>query len=49
MPNPRQRWNIRPGKKNADVTTSLKAEVEAKAKDLIENVLKPKHVLAAAK
>jgi len=41
----REPWNIRPAKKRASVTTSIKTEVEAKAKDLIENVLKPKHVL----
>jgi hypothetical protein len=36
---------IRPAKKSAFVTASVKAEVDAKAKDLIDNVLKPKHVL----
>jgi hypothetical protein len=41
----REPWNIRPAKKRATVTDSLKAEVETKAKDLIDNVLKPKHVL----
>ena len=45
MAKPREPWNIRPAKKRASVTASLKAEVETKAKDLIENVLKPKHVL----
>ena len=44
MANPREPWNIRPAKKNAAVTASLKAEVMTKAKDLIESVLKPKHV-----
>src|SRR5205823_91796 len=34
-----------PAKKSASVTASIKAAVEAKATDLIENVLKPKHVL----
>ena len=29
----------------ASVAASVKAEVETKAKDLIDNVLKPKHVL----
>jgi hypothetical protein len=36
---------ISPAKKRASVTASIKTEVETKAKDLIENVLKPKHVL----
>ena len=45
MAKPREPWNIRPAKKRASVTASLKAEVETKAKDLIDNVLKPKHVL----
>jgi hypothetical protein len=36
-------------KKGASVTASIKTEVEAKAKDLIENVLKPKHVLPPTK
>ena len=41
---PRDPWNISPAKKRASVSASLKAEVEAKAKELIDNVLKPKHV-----
>ena len=45
----REPWNIRPAKKRAAVTASLKAEVETKARDLIENVLKPKHVLPPPK
>ena len=45
MPKPREPWNIRPAKKRASVTASLKAEVETKAKNSIDNVLKPKHVL----
>jgi len=45
MPDPREPWNIRPAKKRASVSASLKTEVETKARDLIENVLKPKHVL----
>ena len=45
MPKPREPWNIRPAKKRAAVSVSLKTEVETKARDLIENVLKPKHVL----
>src|ERR1700730_6720177 len=49
MAKPREPWNIRPAKKRASVTASLKTEVEAKATDLIENVLKPKHVLPPKK
>ena len=45
MAAPREPWNIRPTKKRASVSDSIKAEVERKAKDLIDNVLKPKHVL----
>src|SRR4029077_13394826 len=45
MAKPREPWDIRPARKRAAVTASMKAEVEAKAKDLIDNVLKPKHVL----
>ena len=45
MAKPREPWNIRPAKKRAFVTASIKTEVETKARDLIENVLKPKHVL----
>jgi len=45
MAKPREPWNIRPAKKRASVTASIKSEVETKAKDLIDNVLKPKHVL----
>ena len=45
MAKPREPWNIRPAKKKATVSASLKAEVETKAKELIENVLKPKHIL----
>ena len=44
MAKPREPWNIRPAKKRAAVTASLKAEVETKAKELIDRVLKPKHV-----
>ena len=49
MANPREPWNIRPAKKRTFVKASIKAEVEAKAKDLIEKVLKPKHVLPPEK
>jgi hypothetical protein len=45
MAKPREPWNIRPAKKKASVTASIKAEVETKAKNLIDNVLKPKYVL----
>ena len=44
MAKPREPWNIRPAKKRASVTTSLKTEVETKSQALIENVLKPKYV-----
>jgi hypothetical protein len=41
----RNPWEIRPqGKLKTRLPGSLKAEVEAKAAALIENVLKPKHV-----
>jgi len=49
MSKPREPWNIRPAKKRAAVAASIKTEVETKAKDLIENVLKPKHVPATKK
>lgn len=49
MANPREPWNIRPATKKATTTASLKAEVETKTKELIENVLKPKHVLPPRK
>ena len=45
MAKPREPWNIRQTKKSSSVTASAKTEVETKAKDLIDNVLKPKHVL----
>lgn len=45
MANPREPWDIRPAKKRAAVTASLKAEVETKAGVLIESVLKPRYVL----
>ena len=44
MAKPRKAWNIRPAKKRACVSASIKAEVEAKANDLIERILKPKYV-----
>ncbi len=49
MAKQREPWNIRPAKKRAAVTAAVKAETEAKAKALIENVLKPKHVLPPTK
>jgi hypothetical protein len=49
MAKPREPWNIRPAKKRASETASIKAEVETKAKDLIDNVLKPKYVLPPKK
>ena len=42
---PREPWSIRPAKKRASVTASIQTEVETKAKELIETVLKPKHAL----
>ena len=40
----RKAWMIRPAKNPKSIPDSLKNEVEAKASDLIENVLKPKYV-----
>ena len=48
MAKPRQPWNIRPAKKRATVPASIKAQVESQADELIENVLKPRHVLTPA-
>jgi len=46
MAKPRKAWRISPLKKpKTPLSDLLKAEVDAKAADLIENVLKPKHVL----
>lgn len=46
MAKQRNPWDIHPQKKpQAKLPDSLKAEMEAKATNLIENVLKPKHVL----
>ena len=45
MAKPREPWNIRPAKKRASATTSIKSEVETKAMNLIDNVLKLKYVL----
>ena len=45
MAKKRKAWMISPGKKTqSSLPDSLRAELEAKATDLIENVLKPKHV-----
>lgn len=42
----RKAWMITPAKgRKPSVPDSIKAELTAKANDLIENVLKPKHVL----
>ena len=49
MSQPREPWNIRPAKKRASVTALIKTEVETKAKDLIESVLKPRYVLPPKK
>jgi hypothetical protein len=45
MVKPREPWNTHPAKKRVSLTASLRTEVETKAKSLIGNVLKPKHVL----
>ena len=44
MAKPREPWNIRPTKKRGSVTVSVKTEVETKARELIETVLKPKYI-----
>ena len=45
MAKKRKVWTKPAGKKStSSLTDSLKAEVESKAADLIENVLKPKHI-----
>ena len=53
MAQPRKMWMIRPTKHDKPTlttsTTSIKTEVVSKAKDLIENVLKPKHALPPKK
>jgi hypothetical protein len=45
----RNPWEIRPQKPKTRLPDSLKAEVEAEAAALIENVLKPKHVQPPAR
>src|SRR3954453_8416010 len=50
MGRPRKPWRISFQKKpKTPLPDSLKAEVKTKAADLIENVLKPKHVLPPPK
>ena len=50
MARPRKAWRISPAKTpKPPLPDSLKAEVEAKATALIENVLKPKYVLPPPK
>ena len=45
MARPRKAWTIPPANRRPSVPASIKTEVETKARDLIENVLKPKHPL----
>ena len=46
MPKPRKVWMLSPAKSpKPSLPESIKAELTAKAMHLIENVLKPKHVL----
>jgi hypothetical protein len=50
MARPRKPWRINPqNKPKTPLPASLKAELDAKATALIENVLKPRHVLPPAK
>ena len=50
MAKQRKAWMISPGKKpKSSVPDSLKAELEGKATDLIEKVLKPTHIQPARK
>lgn len=50
MAKARKIWTLAPPKrKQVDVPDALRTEVEAKATDLIDNVLKPKHVKPACK
>ena len=45
MPKPRKAWTFSPGKKpKTALPGTLKNEVNTKARELIETVLKPKHV-----
>ncbi len=45
MATPREPWHIRPSKKPVSVAATMKAEIETRAKDFIEKVLKPKCIL----
>ena len=49
MAKKRKAWMIRPAKPLTSVSASIKAEVETKAKDLVDNVLRPKYVLPPPK
>jgi hypothetical protein len=50
MAKPRKAWMITPGKSpKPSMPDAINAELEAKATDLIENVLKPKYVLPPKK
>ncbi len=45
MPKPRKAWTLSPGKKaKVSLPGTLKDEVDTKAKELIEKVLKAKHI-----
>ena len=45
MPKPRKAWTFSPGKRpKASLPGTLKDEVDTKARELIETVLKPKHI-----
>jgi hypothetical protein len=44
MAKPREPWNIRPARKVPSVPAALKTEVETKARELIEKVLKPRYI-----
>ena len=45
MAKPRKAWMFSPGKKaTASLPDLIRSDVDAKATDLIENVLKPKHI-----
>jgi hypothetical protein len=44
MARPREPWNMRPAKRRAPVPASLRTEVETKAMDLIQNVLRARYV-----
>ena len=44
MAKPRESWKRRRAKKSSSIPESIKAQVQGKARDLIENVLKSKHV-----